>query len=407
MMQDFINKHFFNLYIFILTLGMITYGLIGFQAVDELSGVILFIMFIFYMFNTKGWEINKFFLYVLGIFSFYLCYSFYIESNTKKAILVDFIIQLKPYIAFFCAYQLMPCFSKKQISLLNKYSVLCWVLLIPIGIIGFIQPSTFKPLMGHASNYAAAISALSLTYLYTSKDTTQNKLIFICMLALGLASGRAKFYGFFVFAVFITFFFSNVKNIKINFKNSIIALLMLGAIFLVAKEKIDIYFLQGLNPESETEKDSIARFVLYATSFLIFKDYMPFGSGFASYGTHASGLYYSPIYKEYGIDGVWGLNKEYPFFISDTYYPSLAQFGVIGVFLFFFFWLYLCKKAYHYFQKTADSKLTTLVIIISGYFAIENIADATFTSHRGFFFMMFLGLIFANMKQGISQKEMP
>ncbi len=81
------------------------------------------------------------------------------------------------------------------------------------------------------------------------------------MLALGLASGRAKFYGFFVFAVFITFFFSNVKNIKINFKNSIIALLMLGAIFLVAKEKIDIYFLQGLNPESETEKDSIARFV--------------------------------------------------------------------------------------------------------------------------------------------------
>ena len=67
MMQDFINKHFFNLYIFILTLGMITYGLIGFQAVDELSGVILFIMFIFYMFNTKGWEINKFFLCIIAV----------------------------------------------------------------------------------------------------------------------------------------------------------------------------------------------------------------------------------------------------------------------------------------------------------------------------------------------------
>lgn len=178
---------------------------------------------------------------------------------------------------------------------------------------------------------------------------------------------------------------------------------MLGIILLVAKEKIELYFLQGISTNSE--KDYIARFALYATSFQIFKDYFPFGSGLATFGTHASGAYYSEIYKEYEIDGIWGLSKHYPYFISDTYYPSLAQFGVVGALLFAIFWIYLCKKAYTYFKKTYDSKLTTIVIVVSGYFAIENIADATFTSNRGLFFMMFLGLVFSNMTHNMNQKE--
>lgn len=403
MIQDFINKHFFNLFIIALFFGMVAYGLIGFQSIDELCGVILFVMFIYCMFHTTDWRINKVFLYILGIFIFYLIYSLQIGSNSKKAILVDFIIQLKPYIAFFCVYQLKPTFSKSQNLLLNQLCLICWGLLVPFGAVSIFYPQILDIVAGHPSNYASAISALALVYLYTSNNTNKEKLIFICMLAIGLFSGRSKFYGFFVLAVFSILFFSNAKNLKFNFKNTIIALVMIGIIFLVAKEKIELYFIQGISNDSE--KDYIARFALYATSFLIFKDYFPFGSGLATFGTHASGAYYSNIYKEYEIDGIWGLSKHYPYFISDTYYPSLAQFGVVGALLFVVFWIYLCKKAYTYFKVTYDSKLTTIVIIISGYFAIENIADATFTSNRGLFFMMFLGLVFSNMTRNTNQKE--
>lgn len=403
MIQDFINKHFFNLFIIALFFGMVAYGLIGFQSIDELCGGILFVMFIYNMFHTADWRINKMFLYILGIFIFYLIYSLQIGSNSKKAILVDFIIQLKPYIAFFCVYQLKPTFSKNQNLLLNQLCLLCWGLLVPFGAASIFYPQILDMVAGHPSNYASAISALALVYLYTSNNTNKEKLIFICMLAIGLFSGRSKFYGFFVLAVFSILFFSNAKNLKFNFKNTIIALVMIGLILLVAKEKIELYFIQGISTDSE--KDYIARFALYATSFLIFKDYFPFGSGLATFGTHASGAYYSNIYKEYEIDGIWGLSKHYPYFISDTYYPSLAQFGVVGALLFVVFWIYLCKKAYTYFKVTYDSKLTTIVIIISGYFAIENIADATFTSNRGLFFMMFLGLVFSNMTQNTNQKE--
>ena len=262
-------------------------------------------------------------------------------------------------------------------------------------------PVVYRMLTNHPSNYAAAITAIALTFLLSSSFSKKDKILFIIMLAVGLFSGRSKFYGFFVFSAFVTFFFSNAQNIKLNFKNVVILLLMLIAIGIVAKSKIEYYFLQNLSPDTDLNeaKNSIARFVLYATSWEIFQDYMPFGSGFATFGTHASAAYYSPLYKEYGIDTVWGLSKSYPYFISDTYYPSLAQFGVVGVILFAVFWLYLCLKAYKNFRQTNNAQFVTIIIIITGYFAIENIADATFTSNRGYFFMLLLGLIFSEMKQ--------
>ena len=102
---------------------------------------------------------------------------------------------------------------------------------------------------------------------------------------------------------------------------------------------------------------------------------------------------YSPIYGEYGIDYIWGLSKSYSAFIADTYYPSLAEFGVVGLVLFVLFWFYIIKKAFSFFMKTNDTRLIIMSLLIIGFLAIENVADATFTSNRGFFMMIFLGLI--------------
>lgn len=408
MIQEFINKYFYSLFLITLVFGVILYGLTNFQAIDEICSILLFILFLYFMFNTKDWEINKIFLYVLFAFTFYLCYSLLNHSNSTQAIFMDFIIQLKPYIALFCTYQLKPVFSEKQTIILRQLSLLFWIILLPIGITGIFYHKIFTITMAHASNFASAVAALALLYLYTSKNTPKDRIIFILMLSLGLISGRAKFYGFFVFSSFIILYLSNASNLKLNFKNILLFTGLCALIILVAKDKIALYFLQGISDEAE--KDYVARFALYATSFQIFNDYFPFGSGFASFATHASGVYYSPIYAEYQIDGIWGISKSYKSFISDTYYPSLAQFGIIGVGLFISFWIYILRKAAMYFKKTNQTNLTIITLIIVGYFTIENIADATFTSNRGFFFMMFLGLILSNMKYGYAttlQKSNP
>ena len=156
---------------------------------------------------------------------------------------------------------------------------------------------------------------------------------------------------------------------------------MFVAVLLVAWQKIEIYFIQNLGDEST---DSLARFALYATSFKIFGDYMPFGCGLGTFATHASRVDYSPIYGEYGIDYIWGLSKSYSAFIADTYYPSLAEirssrFGSICFVLVLYY-----KEGIFVFMKTNDTRLIIMSLLIIGFLAIENVADATFTSNRGF-----------------------
>ena len=251
--------------------------------------------------------------------------------------------------------------------------------------------------MEHPTNFAAAVVCLSLVYLYCSDYSKKDKFIFILMLSLGLFSTRSKFYGFFVLASFFVLYLSSIEKLRLNFKTGIIFSIILLAIFFVAKDKIELYFLQSITGE---EKDLVARYVLYSTSIqLLFHDFIPFGSGLASFATHASGLYYSDIYQAYNIDMVWGLSKKEWYFVADTYYPSLAQFGIVGVCLFLLFWLYILRKSFNYLKHTNSIKYFVLSILIIGFIAIENVADASFTSNRGFFMMLFLGLLLSEQKR--------
>nr|WP_129734626.1 O-antigen ligase domain-containing protein [Parabacteroides goldsteinii] len=396
MIQDFINKQFYYLYIFTLLFGVVLYDLIGFKSADEICALLLLIMFLFSVYKSKDWDFNKAFLFTIGVFFFYTYYSIYIGSNSLKAIITDLIIQMKPYLAFFAIYQLKPVFNKNQKKILQYLCLFIWFVLLPVGLIGFFDDLFIGKVMKHPTYYAASIVALSTTYLFCSNYTLKDKIIFLLMMSIGIASGRAKFYGFFTLAVVIILYFGKTSNIKLNFKNIFIFLCTLAGIFFVAWDKIQLYFVYGLT--GEVEEDLIARYVLYSTSIEIFKDYMPFGSGLASFATHASGAFYSDIYIKYGISNVWGLSKSGWEFIADTYYPSLAQFGLAGVFFYILFWIYILKKAFIYFLKSKNAKYITIALLITGFIAIENVADATITSNRGFFMMILLGLTVVELR---------
>jgi hypothetical protein len=232
----------------------------------------------------------------------------------------------------------------------------------------------------------------------------KNKLIFLLLLSVGLISGRSKFLGFFTFSAVAVLYFSNLKHLRMNFRTVLILAGMLAAMIFMTWYKIELYFASNIVEAatgSEEGKDFAARFILYMTSFEIFNDYFPFGSGFGSFATYSSGEYYSDIYVKYGIENVWGISKDYHSFISDTYYPSLAQFGVAGVTLYISFWVYIMWKSYAYFKAGVNEQIKYLfiVILITGFFVIEGIADSTFISYRGFFMLMLLGVTLSVMKK--------
>jgi hypothetical protein len=290
-----------------------------------------------------------------------------------------------------------PKFDDHQKAVLKSIALFYWMILFAIGISSLFYPDIIKLIMFHPTNYAAAVICTSLCYFYYSRFTSLDKLAFLLMLTIGILSGRSKFYGFYALSIFVILFFFNARQIKWNVRNILIVACMLATVIFVAWQKISFYFYQAVT--DEVEKDMIARYILYATAPDILRDYFPFGSGFASYATYASGVYYSQIYTDYGIETVWGLSKSYYSFVADTYYPSLVQFGVAGIILYLLFWVYLFRQALFFYRKTQNRPFFIIIILIIAYLAIEGTTDSTFISNRGFFVMMLLGLILVDMKR--------
>lgn len=399
MLQEFINTNFYRLLMFTLIFGVMFYDTIGFDYTDELCSLFLFILFLKYVFSTPKWEVNKLFLTVTAVFLFYLCYSFYIGSNVKSAILTDFVIQYKPYLGFFCVYAIKPEIPERYRKLVREVCLVLGVYLALVGIGCLISYESLEYTFKHPSRLATAVSVVALLYLYCSDYTTKDKLIFILLMIIGLTSGRSKFYGFFIICAAMVLFVRPSFKLKLNVKNVVFFIIVFVIVVFFTYTKIDLYFVTGGEELTTNEEvqDSIARAALYFHVPEILMDYFPLGSGFGSYATYASGVYYSPLYEKYGMDSIYGLTKDYGSFIADTYYPALAQFGIIGVCLFFLFWIRLAIKSVKNYRYIYKESLLSMVIIL--FFLIECTSDATITHNRGLFMMMLLGLLFSDIRR--------
>ncbi|MDR2496964.1 MAG: O-antigen ligase domain-containing protein [Tannerellaceae bacterium] len=406
-MQIYKDRYFYGLFLFALTFGVVFYTIIGFDYTDELCALGLFILFIFFMTQTPDWEMNKALIFTLAVFGFYLAYSLWIGSNSVRGILNDFFVQIKPYLGFFCVYAIKPRMNDERKAILRAASGIFWIFALGIGLTDLFVHRFMVDVFAHEAHFAATVLVISLCHLYASRFTTVDKLKFIAMLALGLLAGRSKFYGFFAMAVGLLIFFMHGRQFRLSLLNSVILLAMAGVMAVVAWSKIDLYFVQAVS--GGAERNEIARFMLYAVTPLVLVDYFPFGSGFATFATYSSGVYYSPLYSRYSLDRVWGLSKDYYAFISDTYYPSLAQFGIIGALLYAAFWIYILRKGYKgYLLGTERNRaLFYILLLITGYLAVDGIADSTFISYRGFFVMMFAGLILSEMQDSREPAEAP
>ena len=406
MLQKFIDNTFYLLFLFTIVFGVIFYDTTKyFSFVDELCALGLCLLYGYYVFHTPNWSFNKLFLITIGVFIFYLIYSFYIHSNSKAAIISDFIIQFKPYIAFFTVYAFAPRFSEQMKRNIRLLAGVFSIYLLIIGIAGLFNHSILKIMLGHESRLATAATIMALTYLFCSYYTMKDKIVFLLILSISLFSGRSKAYGFFVLATFLVLYLNSSFRLKLNFKNSMLLTVALVLTTIVAWDKINLYFIQGGFGGGRAVDDLYARMALYYFSTNVFADYFPFGSGFATYATFASGEYYSHIYNDYGMNIMHGLTASDPKFIADTYYPALAQFGVVGAALFFLFWGTIALKASRMLREKINLKYFAITILIILFFLIECTSDSTITHNRGLFVMMLLGLSLKHMKTSLANEN--
>ena len=374
-------SRFFTLYWIIYFPTCIAYNdLPGFSSIDEIMMGILFVYtFMKYSnrsINRRPW---REFMVCLSVIAFYTLYSLMFGVNVAGGVWLDLLQEIRPYSIIFCTWILNPRFTKKQKKWMLGTMVLTlfsWIVYHPQTL--DTQVEAEFPVLGQL-----AICTGMSWYLFT-KETKRNRNIALLLVLTGMMAPKFKFMGEVVCFIAFVFFIKQRLNFK-SPKTMIYVVLLVTVILMVTWTRFDAYYVSGLS------NDQLARPMTYKTSLRILWDYLPFGSGMGSFACNGAWKFYSPLYYKYNLNGIWGLGDASVgsgCFICDAYYPTLAQFGIVGVFFFCWFW----KRRLAAFDIIADMRYYRVAMITFCCLAIEQTADSSWLSGKGMGYCMLIAL---------------
>lgn len=382
---------FFTLYWIIYFPTCIAYNdLPGFSSVDEAMTVLLFV-YTLWMYshnrsiNRRPW---KEFMVCIGLIAFYTVYSLFFGANVAGSVWIDLMQEIRPYTIIFCTWILNPRFTKKQKKWMLGTMVLTlfsWILYHPAT---FESQNAEFPVLGQL-----AICTGMSWYLFT-KATKRNRNIALLLVFTGMLAPKFKFIGEVVCFIAFVFFIKKRLNFK-SPKTMIYVALVIAIILMLTWTRFDAYYVSGL------QNEELARPMTYKTSLRILWDYLPFGSGMGSFACNGAWQHYSPLYFKYNLDGIWGLSPNAGGFICDAYYPTLAQFGFVGVFFFCWFW----KRRLAAFDIIADMRYYRVAMITFCCLAIEQTADSSWLSGKGMGYCMLIALCLNANRNAMEQMK--
>lgn len=340
---------------------------------------------------------------LLGVMAFYLAYSLAMSPyNTPRAQMNDFLMQLKPLVAFSVTYAIAPKFTANEKAVVKVLSVVLAAVSFIVLEAGFIKPVLFHVYYQGMLCIGCAMAYLLMSYDerlprgYSAKDLAWATVI----LVLGMACTRSKYYGFMVVALYLLYVYRpGTVNLK-RPRNAAILTVAIVGLLAVSWGKISYYFITGNSDTFDPDMiQSYARPVLFANSAIVLSDYPALGSGLASYATFSSSssVNYSTLYHEYGLSKVWGMSPGNDDFIADTFYPELAQFGIAGVFFFVYFCWWIWRK-FRIVLRVKTYPLFAIGVMGFAFLAIDGVAGCSVLQAPGEFVMAVMGIVAASAK---------
>lgn len=351
----------------------------NFSSIDEVMTIILIV----FTFMKKGsratnrmpWHEFTVFLLIITL---YIIYSLMRGINIPHSVYLDAIQWLRPFSVIYCTWILNPRFSKRQKKAMLFAMVLTlfsWILYHPETLDTEIDAEF--PVLGQLA------ICTGMSWILFTENTKKNKYIALMLVFIGLLAPKFKFTGEVICFIYMIF----IAKTKFNFKSpkTIFSLtFLISAVLVVTWTRFDTYYVSGFDAVS----GRMARPETYRTSLLILKDYFPFGPGMGTFATAAAAKDYCyEIYHKYDLDTIWGLTGAGGF-VSDAFYPALAEFGIVGIWFFFVFW----KRRVIAFTKIIDMKYYCIAFIAFFCLAIEQTADSSFLSGKGMGYCMLLAL---------------
>lgn len=368
---------FFTLYWIVYFPTCIAYNdLPGFSSIDEAMTILLFLYTITKFgsryTNRKPW--NEFFV-CISIMALYVGYSLMFGANVAESVWLDLMQEIRPYTIIFCTWILNPQFTKKQ----KKWMLATMVVTLASWI--FYHPESLQsenaefPVLGQL-----AICTGMAWYLLT-EPTKRNRYIALALVLTGMIAPKFKFMGEVVCFIAFIFFLKKRLNFR-SPKTMIYCTIVVAIILTITWTRFDGYYISGMS------NDELARPMTYKTSLKILYDYFPFGSGMGTFACNGAWQHYSPLYFKYNLNDIWGLSPDAGGFVCDAYYPTLAQFGIVGVFFFLWFW----KRRMSAINVIVDMRYYRVAMITICCLAIEQTADSSWLSGKGMGYCMLLAL---------------
>lgn len=299
---------------------------------------------------------------LIGVFG-----NLFFRYQSFIPIAIDALTVFKGFIVYIIIYML-GCedaftVSKNQFINVSKKIILIFFLLSIINLLIPIFPTGDSRFgipsqclfFTHPTYLATAGITLLIVLSFDAKSLKENWIYYIPITCTILLTQRSKAYMFIGVYYLLRVILINMDR-KLNIK--ILLASLVGALVL-GFPKIVTYLS---NPHW-------ARTALMSKSINVAIDHLPLGSGFATFGTWYSGVYYSPLYEKYELNNLWGLTSYDYAFLGDTYWPAiLGQFGFIGlgIIIYIIYLIYrnivMESNKYVYFSKLA---LLAYLLILS------------------------------------------
>lgn len=238
---------------------------------------------------------------------------------------------------------------------------------------------------GEEGDFAMVALTCGMSYYLFSKPTNTNKIIALAIILSGLMCGKSKYIGQCIVFIYIVM----IMKGRINFKSPkvYIGMVLLAATVLYFTwTKFNVYYVKGM--EVEKVEEMAARPATYKTGFKILWDYFPFGSGLGSFGTAAAAKEYSPLYYKYNLSGIWGLSPDGPMFLADCFYPTLAEYGLVGIIFFCVFWKRRVKEL-NTINDDTHYKMAAMSVLA---LALDSVANTAYLSGAGMGLFMTLAI---------------
>lgn len=392
------NKFFTIIWTLYFPLCMVFYDTTSkLQYSDEILTLIL-IMFTLTKLKRTSQLVTKEAIVCVLLMAFYTVYSLVRAVNVSSSVWLDLQQQIRPYAVFYCTWLLHPQFTRSQ------KRMMLWVMVV--SFLFYVLAFEFSPGLVTRYSYnheeSVILGQLAMTCamtIYFFKPQSK-KTLFYCLIvmALGLLGGKAKFLGEMV--VFVALFWFLKERIKLGSVKTIIQFVVITAtVIFFTWTKFNGYYIEGMSNDSEL----MARPASYKTAYqIVTKDYVPFGSGLGTFATNAAATYYSPLYYDYNLSAIWGLSPEFTAFMADAYYPTLAEFGLVGILFFILFW----RRRILAVLKLPDVRHYKVGLMCIAALALESVSDTSYLSGKGMGYFMLLALCLSTARADIYKRKM-